>query len=89
VARVLMRLPLGLVEPPGPSHLECDGSTVQEALADCVAKEPRLRSRIFKEDDTVWVGVFVNGKHVRQTGGLASPLADGDEIRIVPPIGGG
>jgi molybdopterin converting factor small subunit len=54
-----------------------------------VAKEPRLRSRIFKEDDTVWVGVFVNGKNVRQTGGLASPLADGDEIRIMPPIGGG
>ena len=37
----------------------------------------------------VWVGVFLNGKHIRQTGGLASPLSDGDEIRIMPPISGG
>ncbi len=82
-------MPVGIGGPAGSSRLECEGTTVQEALADCVAKEPRLRSRIFREDGTVWVGVFLNGKHVRQTGGLASSLADGDEIRIMPPIGGG
>ena len=89
MARAFLRLPVGIAGTGGPSQLECQGTTVAEALADCVAKEPRLRSRIFKEDGTVWVGVFVNGRHVRQTGGLASPLTEGDEIRIMVPLGGG
>jgi molybdopterin converting factor small subunit len=69
--------------------LECAGATVGEALADCLEKEPRLRSRIFREDGSLWVGVFLNGRNVRQKGGLDSPLADGDELRILPPIAGG
>jgi molybdopterin synthase sulfur carrier subunit len=89
VAQVFMRLPVGIAGGAGGTRLECEGSTVQEALADCVTKEPLLRSRIFREDGTVWVGVFLNGKHVRQSGGLASSLADGDELRIMPPLGGG
>jgi molybdopterin synthase sulfur carrier subunit len=89
MARASIKLPVGIAGPGGPSCLECEGATVAEALTDCVVKEPRLRTRIFKEDGTVWVGVFLNGKHVRQTGGLASPLSDGDELRIMPPLGGG
>jgi MoaD family protein len=69
--------------------LECDGETVAEALADCVAKEPRLKTRIFREDGTVWAGVFVNGRNVRQSSGLETRIEDGDEIRLLPPIAGG
>ena len=67
----------------------CEGATVADALADCVAKEPRLRDRIYRADGSVWVGIFLNGKNIRQAGGLESPLSDGDEIRILPPIAGG
>ena len=69
--------------------MECEGGTVAEALADCVSRTPRLRSRIFREDGSVWVGVFVNGRNVRQREGLDTILADGDEIRLLPPIAGG
>jgi molybdopterin converting factor small subunit len=48
-----------------------------------------LKPRIFREDGSVWVGVFVNGRNVRQGEGLATPLKDGDEIRLLPPIAGG
>jgi molybdopterin converting factor small subunit len=89
VACVFVRLPAGLAGPSGTSRLECEGSTVREALADCTAKEPRLYGRIFKGDGSVWVGVFLNGRHVRLTGGLDSTLSDGDELRIIPPLGGG
>jgi MoaD family protein len=69
--------------------LECEGRDVGEALADCVAREPRLRSRIFRDDGSVWVGVFLNGRNVRQADGLSTPLSDGDQIRLLPPIAGG
>jgi MoaD family protein len=84
-----MKLPVGLVEGANPAGVECEGRTVAEALADCVARDPRLKSRIFRADGGVWVGVFVNGRNIRQREGLDTPLADGDEIRLLPPIGGG
>ena len=61
----------------------------KSALADCVAKEPRLKTRIFREDGTIWAGVFVNGRNVRQNSGLETCIEDGDEIRLLPPIAGG
>ncbi len=89
MARAFLRLPVGIAGPGGVTRLDCTGATVREALADCIAKEPRLQGRIFREDGSLWVGVFLNGRNVRQGAGLDSPLADGDEIRILPPIAGG
>lgn len=89
MARAVIKLPPGLSGAEGPAVMECEGGDVGEALADCVRREPRLRSRIFRDDGSVWVGVFVNGRNVRQGEGLATRLRDGDEIRLLPPIGGG
>jgi sulfur-carrier protein len=89
VAQARIKLPVGLVGADGPRDLACEGATVAEALADCVAKEPRLKPRIFRADGGVWVGVFLNGRNVRSAGGLDTALSDGDEIRIMPPIAGG
>jgi sulfur-carrier protein len=80
---------VGLAGPAGTTRMDCEGTTVAEALADCVAREPRLRDRVYRDDGSVWVGVFLNGKNVRQVGGLDSQINDGDEIRILPPIAGG
>ncbi len=89
MARASIRLPVGLSGTAGRTRMECEGDTVAEALEDCVAKDPRLRDRVYRADGSVWVGVFLNGKNVRQIGGLGLPLNDGDEIRILPPIAGG
>jgi molybdopterin synthase sulfur carrier subunit len=89
VARAVIRLPVGIAGAGGPVRMECEGATVREALADCVAREPRLESRIFRDDGTVWVGVFVNGRNIRQGAGMETLVRDGDEIRLLPPIAGG
>jgi len=89
LARAVIRLPVGIAGADGPARMECEGSTVAEALGDCVTREPRLESRIFRDDGSVWVGVFVNGRNVRQGDGLTTVLSDGDEIRLLPPIAGG
>jgi MoaD family protein len=89
MAKALIRLPVGIAGAEGPARMECIGRTVGDALADCVARQPRLKPRIFRDDGSVWVGLFVNGRNIRQGQGLDTPLEDGDEIRLLPPIGGG
>lgn len=89
MAKAVIRLPVGIAGAGGPARMECEGATVWDALLDCVAREPRLKPRIFRDDGSVWVGVFVNGRNVRQAGGFEAPLDDGDELRLLPPIAGG
>lgn len=89
VAKAIIRLPVGIAGTEGPACMECEGRTVAEALADCVARRPPLETRIFRKDGSVWAGVFVNGRNIRQVGGLDMPLQEGDEIRLLPPIAGG
>jgi molybdopterin synthase sulfur carrier subunit len=89
MARAVMKLPPGISGKDGPRTMECSGNDVAEALADCAVREPRFKERIFREDGTVWVGVFLNGRNVRQLGGLLTAISDGDEIRLLPPIAGG
>jgi MoaD family protein len=89
VANVTMKLPVGLTYPDGQKEAECQGATVGEALASVVQTEPRLKSRIFREDGGVWVGIFINGRNIRQLQGMDTPLTDGDKLMLVPPISGG
>jgi len=66
--------------------MECEGATVAEALADCAAKQPRLKTRIFRQDGTPWVGVILNGRNVT-TETAQTAVEDGDEIRLLPIAG--
>jgi molybdopterin converting factor small subunit len=87
MAKVLVGLPVGVALPGMPALIECEGTTVAEALADCVAREPRLKSRIFRQDGTPGVGVTVNGRNVPPETGLAVAVEDGEEIRLLPAVG--
>ncbi len=86
MAKVLVRLPVGVVLPGLPTFMECEGATVAEALADCTVKEPRLKTRIFRQDGTPWVGVTLNGRNVTTETALTA-VEDGDEIRLLPIAG--
>jgi sulfur-carrier protein len=88
VAKVRIRLPLGVTYPDPQRELEVEGATVAEAVKAAIAAEPRLESRIYK-DGKLFVGVFVNDRNMRALGGFEAPVADGDVIRVMPPIAGG
>lgn len=59
-----------------------------EALGDVA---PGVRDRVLTEQGEVrqHVNVFVGTESCRWTGGLATPVADGAEISILPAISGG
>lgn len=89
MARVSVRLPVGMTTADGRRDVECDAATVGEALAQAVAAEPRLRPRIFRDDGRMWAGVFLNGRNINAREGVDTALEDGDTVKVVPPISGG
>ena len=88
MATVRLTLPPGWKHPGGRRELECEARTVGEAIDAFIAMEPRLEPRI-KRDGAVWVGIFLNDRNVLHLDGFATPLSDGDTLRLIPPIAGG
>jgi molybdopterin converting factor small subunit len=71
--------------------VETSGGTLQDALEALFAAHPAIRDRILTERAEIreHVNVFIGKCEARWMGGLASPLADGMEISIIPAISGG
>jgi molybdopterin converting factor small subunit len=75
----------------GQQVLQASGNTLGEAVADIVARYPRLAPRLRDErgEPYRFVVFYVNDEDSRFQGGFAAPVADGDEVTVVPAIAGG
>ena len=77
----------------GRSHVdvETSGGTLQDALEGLFGAHPGIRDRVLTERGEIreHVNMFVGKIEARATGGLATPLANGTEISILPAISGG
>jgi sulfur-carrier protein len=77
----------------GRSHVAVDtsGGTLEDALEGLFAAYPGIQDRVLTEqrETRQHVNVFVGKREARTMGGLATPLANGIEISIIPAIGGG
>ncbi len=71
--------------------VEVAGATVGEALESLLGQHPGLREQIFTEDGTLnrFVNVYVNGRDVRYEQELATPVAESDEVILLPAMAGG
>ncbi len=70
------------------------GSTLAEVIDDVEGRHPGLKARIVdaSADSTAlrrFVNVYVNDEDVRFSGGLSSPVADGDVVVVLPAVAGG
>ena len=70
------------------SHVEADGATVAELLADLDRQFPGLRFRVVDEQGRLrqHMKVFVGEDAVRD---LDTPLPDGTEITLMQALSGG
>ncbi|GIL31105.1 MoaD/ThiS family protein [Actinocatenispora comari] len=75
----------------GAKSVEASGSSLSEVITDLDARHPGLRGRLITDDGGLhrFVNVYVNDEDVRFTGALATSLADGDSVTILPAVAGG
>jgi molybdopterin synthase sulfur carrier subunit len=75
----------------GSAHVEVEGATVTAALADLEAKYPGFRDRLYDPAGNLrqFINIYVNDADIRFGAGLDTPVADQDDISIIPAVAGG
>ena len=77
----------------GDKHLAVDvgDGTLRDVLDRIAARHPLLAQRIRDETGAVrrFVNVYVDGDDVRFGQGLATPVADGAVVQVLPSVAGG
>ena len=72
------------------AETEVEGSSVGEALDALYERYDGPRERITEDGELRrFVNVYVGGEDIRFGEGLDTPVADGDEITILPAVAGG
>ena len=75
----------------GERAIEVDGATIGDAVHALVGRHPGLAGQLLTADGQLhrFVNVYLNGQDIRYLAGLQTPVADRDEIRLLPAIAGG
>jgi molybdopterin synthase sulfur carrier subunit len=78
----------------GAKVAEGKGETLDELFSDLEGRHNGLRGRLVEGDAPEaklrrFVNVYLNDEDVRFLGGLATPVADGDVVTILPAVAGG
>jgi molybdopterin synthase sulfur carrier subunit len=88
----VVKLPTQLREAAGgESAVAVEGATVRQVLDALFARHDDLRDRLTDGDGGLrrFVNVYVSGEDVRFGDGLDTPVADRDEVQILPAVAGG
>lgn len=74
----------------GEKRVEASGATLADLISDLDANHPGLGDRLLENGELRrFVNVYLNDEDVRFTGGLSTPLADGDAVTVLPAVAGG
>jgi MoaD family protein len=93
VAKVKITIPSLLSKVTGgEKEVEVSATTLSEALHKLIAKYgDAFEKRVFDQTGKPkgLLNFYVNGKNAHFLKGLETPLKDGDEVLILPAVGGG
>ncbi len=71
-------------------EIDVEGGNVREVIEVLCKKFPGMEKMLFKGDSLLpSISVFLNGRNILESGGLAAKLKQGDEIAVFPPVSGG
>jgi len=70
--------------------VQSDGSTLAEVIADLESQFPGIGARLIEDGKLRrFVNIYINDEDVRFLGSLDAPVADGDNITVLPAVAGG
>jgi sulfur-carrier protein len=74
--------------------VEASGASLSALIDDLESNHPGIKGRLVEaKDGSVdlrrFVNVYVNDEDVRFLGGLEAPVADGDQVVVLPAVAGG
>ena len=75
----------------GETGVDTDGSTIGAIVDALELVYPGMKERLVDDSGELrhFVNIYLNGEDVRYLDGLASAVADRDELSIVPAVAGG
>jgi molybdopterin converting factor small subunit len=75
----------------GETTIAVEGATIGAVLSDVTERFPAVKGQLLNEDGTLhrFLNVYVNDDDVRYLGGVDAPVADSDEITLLPAVAGG
>ncbi len=74
----------------GERAVEGAGTTVAELIDQLEVDHAGIKERLVENDEVRrFVNIYVNDEDIRFTGGLSTPVADGNTVVILPAVAGG
>jgi molybdopterin synthase sulfur carrier subunit len=65
-------------------------SVVKDIVDELTSQYPDLKALLFQDGEMKrYVNILVDGVSIKETNGLLTPVRDGNEIKIFPPVSGG
>jgi MoaD family protein len=75
----------------GEKTVQGSGDRLSALIDDLDSQHSGIKGRLIADDGSLhrFVNVYVNDEDVRFTGGLQTPLKDGDSVTVLPAVAGG
>ena len=74
----------------GEKSVAGEGANLSALIDDLESSHPGIKERLIDNGDLRrFVNVYVNDEDVRFLGGLEAPVADGDQVVVLPAVAGG
>jgi len=73
------------------AEAEVEGKTAGEALNALANIYPDIKTHLFADNNSLrdFINLFIDGKNINTLQGLDTPVAENDELMIIPAIAGG
>ena len=72
-------------------HIDVDGQNVAEVLTAVNTRYPGFDNLVFDSEGSVpaHINIYVNNREIHELGGTETPVADGDQVAVIPALAGG